>query len=148
MKRYPLLTPRSRKIEKCVARGSKKAIIDQCFKDPTTRIHLEKKLGSVLHSEVKAMCSDKVNSVLRSNNGSLKNFKWDKVMSEMKEHAPTLLNILLSCTRTKYSRKNRTAVVCFVAAILFQLRYYKMNLIQKIIGLILYAGHCGKKVCE
>lgn len=73
-----------------------------------------------------------------------KEFKWARVMDEMKEYAPTLLNVLLSCTN--HSRSNQTAIVCFIASILFKFRYAKMNLFQKILSLILYAGHCGKQV--
>ena len=43
MKHYPLSTPRSRHIGKCVARGSKKAMIDECYNDPVTRDFILKK---------------------------------------------------------------------------------------------------------
>ena len=93
------------------------------------------------------MCSDNVNSILKSlNTDELKLFTWDKVLSELKLHAPVLTNILLSCTKTKAVHKNQTGTVGFIASILFKYKYNRMNLVQKIISLILYAGHCAKQV--
>ncbi len=58
------------------------------------------------------MCSDKVKSVLLSSRLSedLKEL-WACVMDEMKEYAPTLLNVLLSCTKTDQPRSNQIAIV-------------------------------------
>ena len=147
MKHYPLSTPRSRHIGKSIARGSKKAMIDHCFEDPVSRHYIMRKLGRLVNAEVRAMCSDPVKSVLQSKDSDyLKEFKWDHVLDEMKEHAPTLLSILLSSTKTRHPRNNRAATICWVASILFKFRYSRMNVIQKILSLILYAGHCGKQV--
>ncbi len=67
------------------------------------------KIGQVLRREIKVMCSDNVNSILKSlNTDELKLFTWDKILSELKLHAPVLTNILLSCTtKTKAVYKNR-----------------------------------------
>ena len=56
---YSLLTPRRRRMGKCVARGSKKALVDQCYADPETKKFIMKKIGRVLKEEVKKMCSSK-----------------------------------------------------------------------------------------
>ena len=77
----------------------------------------------------------------------LQSFKWADLMDEMSTHAPTLVNILYSCTETRHPRTNRTATICVCAAILFKFRFSRMNLLQKIISLILHGGHCGKQVC-
>ncbi len=68
------------------------------------------------------------------------------VMEEMKVYAPTLLNILLSCTKTNHPRSNHIATICFIVSIIFKFRYARMSLFQRILSLILYAGHCGKQV--
>ena len=123
-------------------------MIDQCYKDIVTRGYLLKKIGRLVQGEIKTMCSDRVASVLQSKDyKNLKEFKWDSVLNEIKTHAPVLLNILLSCTRTRHPRSNQAATMCFVASILFKFRYSRMNAVQKILSLVLYAGHCGKKVC-
>lgn len=122
-------------------------MIQQCFKDPVTRAHMLNKIGQVLRHEIKIMCSDTTNSVLQSlDTNELKMFTWDKVLSELKLHAPALVSILFSCTRTQILHKNQTSTVCFIASVLLKYRYRRMNLVQKIISLILYAGHCGKQV--
>jgi len=132
---------------KSVARGSKKSLIRHCFNDPIARSHMLNKIGQVLRHEIKVMCSDNVNSILKSpNTDELKVFTWDKVLSELKLHAPVLTNILFSCTKTKAVRENQTGTVGFIASMLLRYKYNRMNLVQKIISLILYAGHCAKQV--
>lgn len=122
-------------------------MINQCYKDPVARKHMVNKIGQVLRLEIKAMCSDRVSSILQSmNSDNLKTFRWDLVLSELKLHAPMLMDILFSCTKTKFPRKNQTGIVCFVASILFKFRYARMDAVQKVLSLILYAGHCGKQV--
>ena len=112
-----------------------------------TRRFMLKKIGRVLEGEMKAMCSVQVGSILSSKiNDDMKNFTWDKVMMELKKHAPTLTELLLSCTKTRKPRENRVATICMSAALLLKFHLSRMNLVQRIISLILYAGHCGKRV--
>lgn len=47
----------------------------------------------------------------------------------------------------KKFKSNRTATICVCAGILFKFHFPQVNLIQKIVSLILHAGHCGKMVC-
>lgn len=58
------LTPRRRALGKAVARGSKKAIIDECFRNRDLRKLLIEKIGRVSRAELATMCSEGVNSVL------------------------------------------------------------------------------------
>ena len=82
-------------------------MINQCYKDPV-RKHVVNKIGQVLRLEIKAMCSDRVSSILQSmNSDNLKTFRWDLVLSELKLHAPMLMDILFSCTKTKFLAKIR-----------------------------------------
>ena len=66
----------------------------------------------------------------------------------MHEHAPTLLAILYSCTKTKQPKSNREGVIGMCAALLFKLRYHCMSLVQKLVCTMLYAGHSGKQVSK
>ena len=43
-------------------------------------------------------------------------FFWCSLYNELAIHAPTFLNILLSCTQTSDLRPKRTAVICVCAA--------------------------------
>ena len=141
------MTPRRRHMGKSVARGSKKTLVDQCYDDLETRNYLMKKIGWIIMKEIKTMCSARVQSILCSESKDvLKNFKWDDLMTELCTYAPLLNKILHFCTKTSKIKRNRDATIGTCAAILFKFRLSRMNLIQKIISLILHAGHCGKQV--
>ena len=64
----------------------------------------------------------------------------------MTNEAPTLLALLEFCTYTRKPRVNRMAVLGMCVALLLKFSFHKMCLVQKIISLILYAGHSGKQV--
>ena len=60
-------------------------MINQCYKHHVARKHIVNKIGQVLRLEIKAMCSDRVSSILQSmNSDNLKTFRWDLVLSELK----------------------------------------------------------------
>ncbi len=61
-----MLTPRSRHIGKSIARGSKKTMISECFKDHIARSHILNTLGLVIRHEFKAMCSGSTDSILKN----------------------------------------------------------------------------------
>ena len=77
--------------------------------------------------------------------GGLGLFRRKNLIKELPQHAPTLLHVLKGCTLTKH-KKNRNATIGMCAAILLRFRNQKMNLLQRIISLILYAGHSAKMV--
>ena len=94
------------------------------------------------------MCSDNTKSSLQSQSKEklTSGLSWDQLHSELSKNAPTLLSFLQACTKTRVARPNTKAVVGVCAAIILKHRQPKMNLLQKIISLILYAGHASKKV--
>ena len=78
-------------MSKALARGSKKSVVDDCFKDETMYKYTKKKIGRTLKSEIKLMCSDKVQSILRSTSSyNLRKFEWSSVIEEMKINSPLL----------------------------------------------------------
>lgn len=163
VKQFNLDTPNRRHISKAAARGHKKgsqllhilnyhcfyfiAVTDHCFKDETIREYSVNKVAQIIHSEVKKMCTHDVNSILRQTScESLGNFQWCNLISELQQHAPTLMTILNACTKTRRYRKNKNGVIGMCAAMLLKFRYNRMSLVQKLISTILYAGHSGKQV--
>ena len=95
------------------------------------------------------MCATKTCSKFHcSSIHDLESFKWTELFNDMKINAPTLTSILNACTGTKKFKGNRTAIICVCAGILFKFHFSQMNLFQKIVSLILHAGHCGKMVCQ
>ena len=84
-----MLTPTRKKIGKAVARGSKYAIVRECFTDPKTRQFVLNYLGNIICKEIKTMVSLESNSILQSS--KLEDFKWDMLLNELNK-----INMLLS----------------------------------------------------
>ena len=142
------LTPSRKKMGKAIARGSRLSIATQCLNDEDISKHVIKKVGRMVHSEIVALCSDRVDSTLKHHSrDELLNFKWGDIYDELQQHAPILLEILLAATATNCARPNREALISMCAAMICKLRSPHMNAAQKILSLILYAGHASKQVC-
>ena len=62
------------------------------------------------------------------------------------EHAPNLVQILSECTKRKKSGKEQKSVIGVCLSLLCKNHNPKMTLFQRMISLILYAGHSAKKV--
>ena len=147
--RTHILTPIRKRMGKSIARRSNKALADECMKSDSIRKYILQRLGVLLRYELKTMCSDAVNSVLKCKLDSEHNlFCWEMLHSELSIHAPLLLHILTECTKTHHKQNNRTAVIGMCCCILLKYRYMKMSAIQRIISIILYAGHSSKMVCS
>ena len=140
------LTPSRNRLGKALARGSRRVVAIEGLKDPTTRRHIMK-IGILVRNEIVAMCTDERGSILQQNSSSaLKEFTWEKLLCEAAETAPILLNLLQECVQTRDSRPNQPGVIGMCFAILLKHRFSKMSLVQKIITLVLHAGHCGKQI--
>lgn len=142
-----VLTPSRKCIGRAIARGSRMSVISHCFQDPVLRDLIITKIGRMVQSEVATLCTDRCNSVLRSHSKEeLVKFKWRSVNMEMRDYAPTLLNLLHAATRTRRDRPNRDAVIAMCTAMICKLRRPEMSTAQKTLSLILYAGHASKQV--
>ncbi len=110
-------------------------------------------LGQKITKEMKKICANSSNSILRSRH--FQQFQLSSVILEMKEHAPNTLSLLRSCLAgcrnskaTNMSRKGRTKsrviepdrVVAISCAILLRGRSQRMNLLQHIVSIILFCG--------
>lgn len=142
-----VLTPSRKHMAKAIARKSKKAVAAEALKDPVTKKYILKKLGNELAKEVRGMASDSTNSILQSQNPEhLKGFAWEMLLNELSKFAPVLKSLLSSATSTRVHHSSTDAVIGMCAAILIKHRNSRMNLVQKINSLILYAGHSSKQV--
>ena len=79
---------------------------------------------------------------------ALKDFEWDTVIDELRNHAPVVLGILQAATKPRVPRANTNAVIGTFAAIILKQRNSKMSLLQKIISLLLYSGHTSIQVSK
>ena len=120
-----LLTPSRKKVGKAVARGSKKAIANECMKDPMTKQHLLTAIGNNLRAELSAMCSRaNTNSILcNQSSDALDKYTWGKLHDELAERAPLLRTLLEMCTHTRKPRINRQAVIGMCAVIHLKFRF-------------------------
>ena len=138
------------------------AIEEECLEHKDVRACVITKVGKLVRDEVRALCSDRHDSILKSTNPqTLCNFNCEMVINEMEECAPTLLSILRECTRPLRVRKQQhgtqkkrrvstpsrqNAIIAMCTAILCKNRRPSMCLLQKIVSMILQAGRSSKQV--
>ena len=145
-----------KKLSKSVGRANRASIARQVVKDERIRLKVINLLSATLGKEMKKLCSQKVNSILRRKDStSLQEFNIRDVVSEMKVHAPSVLSLLRGCLQGRNrSRAKKTTsrafdedlVVGIYSAILLRGRSQRMSLLQRVISLILYCGHASKRV--
>ena len=118
------------------------------LKDKNSWPWIVKGVGKVLLSKLKHLCSIKVNFVLRrKDNESIKRFPWEIIVNEVVKNCPTHTALLLSCTTTRKSTlMNQKFIVVVIVSILSKFKCSAMSLFQKMVSMILYAGHAGNKV--
>ena len=115
--------------------------------DDQIKKHIISFIGKDIAEEVKTLSSDLSKSILRSDStDALKEFTWDALLDELHRYAPILSALLFKATQTRTPQHNRDAIVGMSACILMKQRNPKMNLVQKMISLVLYAGHSSKEV--
>jgi len=138
--------PTRRPLGKAIARGSRKKLITECMRGIATRKYLNASMSRILHKEIRKLCSTAAKCVLNPehSNCSLQDFTWDRLLEDIAANAPMLLAFLQACTRTRKPRTNRKATIGMCITILLKFRFNKMCLVQKMIAVILYAGHSGK----
>lgn len=130
-----------------MARKSRKTVAVESMRDPDVKHHIVNLIGKEVRNEIRLMSSDSTKSFLRSKaKEDMEEFKWDRLYTELASTAPVLLSILNAATKTRVPRRNAHIIICTCAAILLKHRNPKMSLLQKIISIILYAGHTSKQV--
>ena len=141
------LTPSHKTLGKSIARGRRYSLAMQAWEDPKTKQYILKLISITLKREISTMCSDKTNSLLRRQApDSLEKFSWNELELELDQYAPTLSYLLRSCFATRVPRPNKTYMLCMCASLMLRNRRPAMSLLQKIISLVLYSGHCSKQV--
>lgn len=102
------------------------------------------------------MCAFFKGSRLRESSiEAVKSFSWSDIAAELERHAPTLFNVLKGCVGVKprkrlsskrSKRPNQLIILCVCGAILLRNKNANMNLLQRVVSLILNAGHVSKQV--
>ena len=144
-----IVTPTRRRICRPLIRRSYKSFAVNCLQNKSTRAVLVKRIGQELKGEVAAICSDRYNSITRQKTKSaVKDFGHTKkcLLDEIQDKAPTLLTLLKHCLSTKKPRKNTDAEIALIVSIMCKHRRPSACQMQRVISLILYAGHASKQV--
>ena len=78
----------------------------------------------------------------------LKNFSWERVITEMKEHVPDVLDVLatIAVPNVKVSSEQQIAPLCTAYGILMFTRWKELSLIQKMNTIVLSVGHATERV--
>lgn len=144
------VTPTRRRICKPLIRRSYRSFAVNCVrKNKVTKAAIVKIIGQELQSEIAAICSDDFNSITRQkSNRALQDFSHVKIsmLKEMETRTPILLTLLKHCLQTRKPRKNTDAVIVMIVSLLCKHRRPSACQLQRIVSLILYAGHSSKQV--
>lgn len=122
-------------------------MIRECMKYFLMQKYTIQILGQQLRIELASLCSEVTNSILQQQSpDALSEFSWGKLHDELDVTAPTFLSLLEMCTHTRRPRRNRMGVIGMCALLLLKYHFAKMSLVQRVVPLLLYAGHSGKQV--
>lgn len=143
-----------KRIGRSVGRGSANAIARQVLQHKRVKGAVLKVVGQQIRKEMMVMCKQKTASVLRDlSSEAMQSFTWDTLVEELKTKAPTLLQMIRECVRTKRRQVSarsyivdENAIIGLCTAILLRHRNKNMNLVQRIISVLLYSGHAPKQV--
>ena len=82
----------------------------------------------------------------------MKNFSWEKVITEMMEHVPDVLNVLVAVgipnVKAHEDSKKQIAPLCTAYGILMFTRWKELSLIQKMNSILLSTGHATERVSQ
>lgn len=143
-----MLTPSRRTMVKQLTRGSIISVARQCLKNTAARKSIIKSIGHMIRREVMTLCSESVSSVLSvKSTDAMEKFTWDALIEELQRNAPVFLQILQICTKSsKHRLIDQNAIIGVCCSLLCRYRSQRMNLLQRVISVILYAGHANKQV--
>ena len=81
-----------------------------------------KEVIKLIKKEMKVICSESHDSILRDCNEGIRFFKWERLFKEMCDQMPTLTTLLLSLVSGKDDTK-RIILVCVLSCILLKNRF-------------------------
>jgi hypothetical protein len=112
------------------------------------KLHILKKIDQ----QCKDICVRKGRtSVLFARNCTpeyLQQFNWAKLLKEMKEKVPDLLDVLttVAVPKLRDTDQSQITTVCSVYGLLMNKRWHELSLVPKMVSVILGVGHATKKV--
>ena len=118
---------------------------------PKPKLAVKNLILGEIDEQCKALCHRNSNpSVLlmtRKDNEEIKNFSRLKIMKEMEERAPDLLDFIRVATALKVHDDGReVAPICMIYSLMMHSRWRELSLCQKIVAVILGIGHALERV--
>ena len=131
-----------------VGRGNRRSIATAAINNPALRTEVIHALAHIVQNEMKVLCSDKYDSILRlKTKPSLEQFSWETVWLELMNCTPTLTQLMLCILpKSKQGTKAVRPSLCMCASILLKHRNNRINLVQSVVSMIMKAGHATKQV--
>jgi len=105
------------------------------------RDHILKNITRRIRCEIKTICSLRHNSILRGNHEQLKQFNWQSVWQELREHVPSLVSLLQSIMP-----KSGKKFICFLICAILKKSCKHMSMVQRVFSFLLYSNATNKQV--
>jgi len=104
-------------------------------------------LAKKICNELQWICSDNASSILKNKgDNALLKFDWQQIFDEAKQHTPIFFDLLLNLFGM-HNKQQAIIAIGTIFSIVCHMKRDTMNQYQRLISVILYAGHCSKQVC-
>ena len=131
---------------KSLVRGERDRVLNRLLQNENVVLKAAEKIGVAMKKEIKLLCSNQLSSIIRENSKTaLQFFSWETIVLELLNVAP-LLVIMLKHYLSTVPTERLNHILCVCACILVRSRNNKMNMLQSVISILLFAGHAGKMV--
>ena len=145
VKNFQSLSPWSSENIKRICRGSYPSLASSVAQSDRTTNATVIAVVKIIRKEIKHICSQSHDSILRDTHEGIKHFSWNTIWTELMAEAPTLMMLLSLIVRNPVKEK---PLICLLASMI--LKYYnpKISLCQRAISVLLYGCATPKKVFE
>lgn len=93
--------------------------------ETSTSTTILRRVAMIVRKEMKDICSDSHDSIIRDSNEGVRNFRWDSLFYELSRNMPTCVSLLLSIIPGKDDGK-RVMLLCVIVSMMLKKRYPKM----------------------
>ncbi len=142
-KQFPIGTPWRKKAVKRLTRRSYSSMATAIVASQPGTKPLISSVVRQVKGEIRKLCSDKHDTVLRDCIEAVKFFSWETVWLELGQNVPTLMTLLKSLVT--FPERNRP-LLCFLASVILKQRSPKLGLVQRAISLLMYGNGTSKEV--
>ena len=141
-----MLTPNRLKIGKSLARRSGSSFARHSMTNSLFRQGILKQIMISVRREMKGLC--KKDSIFTMNlKTALETFTWEHLLGIIRSIAPILFSVV-SAALTRSRSEPPTLPLLAILCLIMKTRSQRMSLLQRLISLIMYAGHAGKQVSK